>query len=356
MSLDGSSGVRWDRNWRRGLWSKFKPLLFKFDPELVHELSLLLIRGNSWVGGGPNRLLSGRLKTTLPESSRLPVVFGKNFLSRVGLAAGFDKNGHLLPYLPDLGFGFAEVGTVTPKPQLGNERPRLFRDVETQSLLNRMGFNNDGAERVAGRVARAKERLPAEFRVGVNIGKNRDTTQDRVNEDYVLAVGPFRDLVDLVIINVSSPNTPGLRSLQSPEFIGPLVQSVREEVESWKRIPRLLLKLSPEMSLSAELLPLLEGAPGWGVDGWVLSNTLAGSMGSWSGGWSGGRVRDQSRALLKNVREKSPLPIVSVGGIDSAEEALLRIRQGADLVEVYTGWIYAGPSLPMEIARAIAEQ
>jgi dihydroorotate dehydrogenase len=226
--------------WRSDFWEIIRPLLFRLDAEFVHEASIQAIRLFNSFGGGANRLMSGRFRATLPETSRLPQVFGKPFLSRVGLAAGFDKNGLILEALPDLGFGFAEVGTVTPRPQSGNPRPRLFRDQERRALFNRMGFNNDGAEKVAARVAEARERVPSSFRIGVNIGKNRDTPVERAIEDYLLATRPFCDLADLIVINVSSPNTPGLRALQHSDFLRPLLNALRDETASWVRVPKLV--------------------------------------------------------------------------------------------------------------------
>ena len=340
-------------DWRNEFWRIIRPVLFRLDAEFVHEMSIHAIRLFNSLGGGANRLLSGRYRTSLPETSRLPQVFGKPLLSRVGLAAGFDKNGLILEALPDLGFGFAEVGTVTPRPQLGNERPRLFRDSSRGGLFNRMGFNNDGAEKIAARVAEARERIPSSFRVGINIGKNRDTPVERAIEDYVLAARPFSDLADFIVVNVSSPNTPGLRSLQSSEFLRPLLNALRDETGAWVRAPRLLLKLAPELLHADHFEELIQEAPNWGCEGWVLANTLAGTRGDQAGGWSGIPVQMAAREILLKVRSLSSLPIVSVGGIMDRQEAIERISAGADLVEVYSGWIYGGPGMPWDIAKAI---
>ena len=340
-------------SWREATWDHLRALLFRIDAESAHEIGLISIRLMHALGGGPNRLLSGRLLSSPPESTRLPEVFGMPFLSRVGLAAGFDKNAMILPALPDLGFGFCEVGTVTPRPQEGNPRPRLFRDAASGSLFNRMGFNNQGAHRVAARVAEARPDLPSSFRIGVNIGKNRDTPTERVISDYVAAARPFADLADFLVINVSSPNTPGLRDLQKPEFLRPLVCSVRELAETWMIRPKILLKLAPEC-LEAEFLDELASSAGaWGCDGWVLSNTLGGEHQGGPGGWSGTRLQVLSRQILVRMRRLSSLPIISVGGIMDEEEALTRVRCGAELVELYSGWIFGGPSMPLRVSRRI---
>jgi len=325
------------------------------DAETAHELGLISIRLMQAMGGGPNRLLSGRLLSAPPDSTRLPEAFGMPFRSRVGLAAGFDKIGVVLSALPDLGFGFCEVGTVTPLPQKGNPRPRLYRDPASGSLFNRMGFNNHGAVRVAARVADARPRLPASFRVGVNLGKNKDTPREKAISDYVAAARPFAELADFLVVNVSSPNTPGLRDLQNPDFLRPLLLSVRELTESWMLRPRILLKLAPE-SIEADFLEVLaNGASEWGCDGWVLSNTLGGEHLGAAGGWSGNKVRDLSRQFLVRMKELSPLPMISVGGIMDEDEALARVRLGAELIELYSGWVYGGPSLPMRAARKISQ-
>jgi dihydroorotate dehydrogenase len=338
----------------RSIWATIRAPLFHLDAEFVHEAVIRLVQFNAALGGGPNRLLSGKFRGALPESSQLPQFFGKPILSRVGLAAGFDKNAKILKHLPDLGFGFAEIGTVTPRPQKGNERPRLFRDPQAEALMNRMGFNNDGAERVAARVAQAKASLPAEFRVGLNIGKNRDTPEEKAAQDYRSAVEPFKELVDFIVINVSSPNTPGLRSLQNVESLKPIVAEVVSQIQSWVRVPRVLLKLAPELQGDPVFIEILNEVPQWGVEGWVLCNTLAHKYLEKPCGLSGRPLTALSRAMLKEARVHTQLPIISVGGIDSPDEAASRLSLGADLIEIYTGWIYKGPRLPLEISRGLS--
>jgi dihydroorotate dehydrogenase len=279
-----------------------------------------------------------------------------DFGSPVGLAAGFDKDAEILAALPAMGFGFAEIGTVTPRPQPGNERPRLFRDPARASLFNRMGFNGLGAEIVSSNLAEVRPHLPEGFRVGVNIGKNKDTSLDRAAEDYRKAIRPFKDLADYVVINVSSPNTPGLRSLQTVESLTPIVSEVQEELAQWRRTTPVLLKLAPELR-GEDLKAVILALEARKISGWVLTNTLAGTIdtpsGSLAGGWSGGAVTEPARLSLQEVRSISQLPIISVGGILSAEEAQVRLDLGANLIQIYSGWIYRGPTFPRDIKKAL---
>lgn len=341
---------------RERVWRVLKWFFFRLDPETAHRMTARLIRLGIRMGNAPLRIASGASRRkVLPGEA--PQVFGMSFASRVGLAAGFDKDAEMVEGLPALGFGFCEIGTVTPRPQPGNERPRLFREPAREALFNRMGFNGLGATVVAERLAQSKPRLPESFRVGVNLGKNKDTSLENAADDYILAAKAFRGLADYLVINVSSPNTPGLRSLQTVEALRPIVEGVGREIARWTKRPPLLLKLAPELS-GMDLEAVIRGAESWGIDGWVLTNTLGGA---WSkglkqelpGGWSGAPVRDASRASLKQARALTKLPIVSVGGIFDAEEAMARRELGADLVQLYSGWIYRGPGLPFEVSRRL---
>jgi dihydroorotate dehydrogenase len=352
------------RIWR---WLRF--FLFFFDAERAHLWTLFLIQIGNHLGGRPLRWFSGGSAISnrgigagnSSAAEKTTPILGLGFKSRVGLAAGFDKNAEIVSALPHLGFGFAEIGTVTPLPQLGHPRPRLFRDPSQKALFNRMGFNNLGAAVVARNLRRERERLEPGFVVGVNLGKGRDTPLEDAASDYVRALKPFCGLADYVVINVSSPNTQGLRLLQSVEYLDPIVNRVGEELAKWSgRRPPLLLKLAPELTCE-ELRPILESGPGWGVSGWVLTNTL---MGSWShlggqasdqrgqlaGGWSGGVLTTLARDRLREACSMTRLPIVSVGGIVTEDEAQARIDLGASLVQVYSGWIYQGPEFPRKIS------
>ena len=358
------------------LWHFIRFFLFQFDPETTHSLACFILRGLQVFKTRKRRTrieLSGNSpqKKPLPPAPPTPShpltphsppsshVLGLEFQSRVGLAAGFDKNAELLGALPSFGFGFAEVGTVTPRAQPGQNRPRLFRDVAHKSLLNRMGFNNQGALEVARNLENTRPFLPASFRVGVNIGKNKDTPLEEAHRDYVFSASLFKNLADYLVINVSSPNTPHLRLLQSTHFLKPLVQSVLEECARHspsRRTPPVLLKLSPDIH-PQELESILIEAKTWGLGGWVLTNTLPGSLetasGSFQGGWSGGRLTPLSQEKLKQVRSLSSLPIISVGGILNTAEAQDRIQMGADLIQIYTGWIYEGPFFPRQLSKAL---
>lgn len=341
---------------RAALWKLLRGILFRMDAETAHRLTLSLIRLGTHPGGAPLRIASGAERRHRPESE--VQALGMKFRSRVGLAAGFDKDAEILTALPSLGFGFAEIGTVTPRPQPGNERPRLFRDPSRRAIFNRMGFNGLGAAIVSRNLRAALPGLPEGFQVGVNIGKNKDTSLEDAASDYSRAAAEFEGLASYLVINVSSPNTPGLRSLQTAEALRPIVGGVGEVISKWKRRPPLLLKLAPEVR-GEELAQLMPAVEAMGIDGWVLTNTLSGKIVSggheYAGGWSGGLLTEESLSRLREARAISRLPLISVGGIMSPRDALDRIRAGADLVQVYSGWIYGGPSFPAEIGRFIAE-
>ncbi len=338
------------------LWKLLRWFLFQFDAEKAHRATVSLIHTGESLGGWPLKMMSGA--GSVPESATFEVL-GMRFASRVGLAAGFDKDAEIVGALPDLGFGFAEIGTVTPRIQPGNPLPRLFRDPAKRALFNQMGFNNLGAETVSAKLRSVRERgrLPANFRVGVNVGKNKDTPLESAADDYRKATARFEGLVDYLVINVSSPNTPGLRSLQSLTALKPIVEEMSAHLAGWKgRKPPLLLKIAPEIR-DRQLAELIGQAESWGIDGWVLTNTLGGQRAENSlvGGWSGVPVASDSRRSLLEARRHTTRPIISVGGIMDEEEALSRIQGGASLVQLYTGWIYGGPTLPARIARTIAK-
>lgn len=335
------------------LWNGIRRVVFLFDAESVHHF---FVRGLVCFGAtGLGRLLLRLLSGADLESTYRPVIVGGiSYRNPIGLAAGFDKEGKIIPALPHLGFGFVEVGTITPRPQPGNAKPRLFRDSDRLSLFNRMGFNSPGAETVAKNVAnaRASGDLPPDFRIGINLGKNKETPTENAAEDYGLAMRPFRGLADYFVINVSSPNTPGLRALQTVESITKIVDVLRAEMSAWEKKPPIYLKLAPEVSGEA-LEHLLQGERTLGIDGWVLTNTLGGYWKGGKGGWSGGALGSLGRECLERVRGRSRLPILSVGGILERGEIEARLRLGATLVQVYTGWIYFGPRWIRHLLGAI---
>lgn len=349
---------------RSVIWACVRRFLFFIDAERAHRLAISSIRLLMAFGGARVIAIVSGTSARVPPDGAEPRVFGMSFLSRTGLAAGFDKDAEILGALPALGFGFAEIGTVTPRPQPGNEKPRLFRDPPRRALFNRMGFNGQGAAAVSARVERARKNLPPSFRVGVNLGKNKDTPLDEAHRDYGVAARYFRGLADYLVINVSSPNTPGLRSLQAVEALKPVIGAVQEAISGWSPRPPLLLKLAPEVE-GGDLERLIESIERIGVEGWVLTNTLEGSFGSGPGfkargacgplhgGWSGGVLTGKARDSLVRARRVSRLPIISVGGIMTPEEAVSRREAGADLVQIYSAWVYGGPCVPREMDAAL---
>ncbi len=345
------------------LWSLLRWFLFKLDAETAHRATVALIKLGIRLGNLPLRIASGARSRALPAAA--PRVFGIEFASRLGLAAGFDKDAEILAGLPALGFGFAEIGTVTPRPQPGNDRPRLFREVSERAVFNRMGFNGLGATIVSERLAELRPALPSRFRVGVNIGKNKDTPAESAHRDYRTAAAAFEGLCDYLVINVSSPNTPGLRALQAISSLKPIATEVLDCVSGWKTPVPVLLKLAPEIfdasqEVAARPDQLMPAAEEWGIQGWVLTNTRAGSIrvgdSELPGGWSGAPLSLLAREALKSARAITRLPIISVGGIMDGAEAVERIRLGADLVQIYSGWIYGGPSLPSRISSRISAE
>ena len=329
------------------LYSLVKPLLFAVDPELAHDVSLEMLQ---------------QFRRLIPQKQiRKPVqVMGIEFPNPVGLAAGLDKNGDYLDGLGRLGFGFIELGSVTPRAQPGNPQPRIFRLISKQSLINRMGFNNQGVDYLLNR-------LPDErnFVLGINIGKNRDTPVEHSLDDYRLCLDKVYPVADYIAINISSPNTPGLRQLQNEDELSELLgglQDSRRRLEDNHGFRRpLVLKLSPDLDPAA-IPPIAELLRRYEVDGLIATNTtldreaVAGHrLAHETGGLSGTALRERSRqALASFYRELGDdIPIISVGGIDSVDEARQRFEAGARLVQLYTGLIYRGPGLINAINRSI---
>ncbi len=339
----------------RPVWTALRTAIFQWDAETVHHFFVRLIAftGRFWAGRVFLRVIAG---AGLRETSVPVELLGMKFRNAIGLAAGFDKEGLLIQALPHLGFGYVEVGTVTPLPQPGNLRPRLFRDAERFSLFNRMGFNSPGAIEVARNVTRARRSgtLPGDFRIGINLGKNKETSAENAASDYAVAVRPFENLADYLVVNVSSPNTPGLRDLQTVDSLEKIVTAVRTELATWKICPPVLLKIAPELG-GAALEDLIRSETKIGIDGWVLTNTLGGYWKGGKGGWSGGALGTLARDRLESVRSRSRLPILSVGGILQASEAKTRMDRGANAVQVYTGWIYFGLRWIPHLLRTLAK-
>jgi dihydroorotate dehydrogenase len=338
----------------------FRSLLFRLDPETAHRLTLSLIR------------LAGQLPPVRAVLRRLfaapshPVqAFGLTFTNPIGLAAGYDKDGLGWRGLAALGFGHIEVGTVTPRPQEGNPKPRLFRLVEERAVINRMGFPGLGAEFVARQLCQPGGLYPLRLRglvLGVNIGKNKETPLEEAARDYLSLVQTFSPLADYLAINVSSPNTVGLRRLQAwdalQELLSALAAQRRLEVERLGRPVPLLVKLAPDLS-DTELDEALEAILSTGMDGVIATNTTIGREGVRSklaaeaGGLSGAPLRSLSTAMVRKIatRTQRRLPVIGVGGVACARDAQEKLDAGACLVQLYTGLIYEGPALVKQILR-----
>lgn len=329
-------------------YSLAKPLLFALDPEQAHDISLDMLQ-----------LLHPMLRRKRIEK---PVhIMGLDFPNAVGLAAGLDKNADYLDGLASLGFGFIEVGSVTPRAQPGNPMPRIFRLPGKHSLINRMGFNNDGIDRLLQNVGTQ----PRDYVLGINVGKNLSTPLDMALSDYCIGFEKAYLQADYITINISSPNTPGLRDLQDETALAALLAGIGElrlrlEDEHQLRRP-LALKLSPDLDQRG-IPAIAELLRKYGVDCLIATNTtldrdaIQGERhAAEAGGVSGLALRDKSREVLSAFYRElaEDIPIVSVGGIDSAAEASLRIELGAKLVQIYTGLIYRGPGLVNDIARAL---
>ena len=333
-------------SWRLAAYRAARPLLFQADPERIHHLTLreLAVAGHHGLGRALCRLASGA------PAGKPVELMGLRFRNPVGLAAGFDKDGLAIEGWAALGFGFVEFGTVTPRPQAGNPKPRLFRLPKDGALVNRMGFNNAGADALAARIAEARPRLPEGFVIGVNIGRNRDGGV----EDYPTAARAVATVADYLAINVSSPNTPGLRDLEDPERLLELLAMVREVAISCP----LVVKLSPDLTHNrrAEIIRALPDA----AAGVIVSNTTTVRIGQRSrsaaeeGGLSGAPLRPRMLAATAEARRVAGdrLAIIASGGVDSAHAAAAAIGAGADLVQLWTGMIYAGPGLIGEVVDA----
>ncbi len=342
------------------MYRLLKPLLFRLDTEKAHNLT--------FAAGGFAQRIPGFLSLNAavlgkPEANLRRSAFGLDFPSPIGLAAGLDKGARLLPLWKSLGFGFVEIGTVTPRPQDGNPKPRLFRFPEAGLILNRMGFNSEGAEVVARRL----DHRPSGLIVGGNIGKNKTTPEDAALDDYQAAYRLIAPRVDYSVVNISSPNTPGLRDLQAPEKLKPLLEGLlllRKEMGLERQA--LLLKLAPDLALE-DLDALIETVVASGFDGLIATNTtidrgiVSGDLrarveSKGAGGLSGAPMRDKALAVQRRVQEKlaGRLPWIACGGIGSAAQAKESLEGGASLVQIYSALIFEGPGLVMRMNQGLA--
>lgn len=341
------------------LYSKLTPLLFKIPPETAHRLTIQVLR---FMPG----FLFPKSATALParHPTLRSVLWGRNFPNPVGLAAGFDKNAEAVNGLFHLGFGFVEVGTVTVKPQEGNPRPRVFRCPEHNAVINRMGFPNGGVARFKDNLQKFLGKKPRPIGVlGLNIGMNKDQTDPA--KDYTALVRSLAPMADYLTINISSPNTPGLRNLQEKEPLTELLTAVLAEraASCGDHPPPLLLKLAPDLT-DAQLDDIAGVLLALKIDGVILTNTtlsrpeaLPANFAEQKGGLSGAPLTDLSTAIIRRFYAitKGQIPIIGVGGISSAADAYAKIRAGASLVQVYSGLIFQGPTLPAMINAGLME-
>ncbi|MGB5228055.1 MAG: quinone-dependent dihydroorotate dehydrogenase [Eudoraea sp.] len=336
----------------------FRPFLFLLDPEKVHHLSFTIIKLLSKIGfSGFFRFLY------LIDDERLErEVFGIKFKNPVGLAAGFDKNAKLYNELSNFGFGFIEIGTVTPKPQIGNPKKRLFRLKADQAIINRMGFNNLGVFEVIDNL-KGKHNVI----IGGNIGKNKITPNNLATKDYLICFDALFDHVDYFVVNVSSPNTPGLRELQDKEPLTALLIALKRENQVYAQNKQviekpILLKIAPDLT-DEQLLDIIQIVEDTRIDGIIATNTTIARENLKSdcvlveekGGLSGKPLTNRSTEVIRFLSEKSnkAFPIIGVGGIHSAEDAIEKLEAGADLIQLWTGFVYEGPALVNQINKAI---
>ena len=327
-----------------------RPILFSLSAEAAHDLAIRNLRAASSLPS----VLRALERFKPPPNPK--TVFGLTFPNPIGLAAGFDKNGVAIPAWAALGFGFVEIGTVTAKAQPGNPKPRIFRYPEQGALINRLGFNNDGADTIATRLRALREsgRWPA-IPVGINIGKSKVTPIEEAVSDYLYSFRLLASLADYVVLNVSSPNTPGLRSLQEHDALEQLLRAIRNENENSRK--PVLLKIAPDLSLS-ELEQIIATSEENGIAGIIATNTTIDHSAiptSWDqpGGLSGRPLCGKSTEFVRAITSRSRLPLVASGGIFDAESAREKLEAGAQLLQVYTGYVYRGPGLLREIARGL---
>lgn len=327
--------------------------LFKLDPEVVHELTIHQL---AWMGGTPLEVF---FRNKLP--SRPIEVMGLKFDNPVGLAAGLDKDGDAIDAFGAMGFGFIEVGTVTPRPQSGNDKPRIFRVIPAQGIINRMGFNNKGVDNLIENVKKSHYKGI----LGINIGKNKDTPIENGKDDYLVCMDKVYDYAGYIAVNISSPNTPNLRQLQYGEAFDDLLNSLKERqkelAEKHKKYVPLAVKIAPDLS-PEELKQVAEALLRHKIDGVIATNTtLDREMihdmphAAETGGLSGRPLQNKSTEIIRQLHEylKGQIPIIGVGGIDSAMAAREKMQAGAELVQIYSGFIYNGPDLVKNIVNNI---
>lgn len=331
-----------------------RPILFNFDPEKVHYFTFRLIKFLNKIPGTKS-ILKNIYQINHPKLET--EVFGLKFKNPVGLAAGFDKDAKLFQELSNFGFGFIEIGTLTPKPQEGNPKKRLFRLKEDQAIINRMGFNNGGVDEAVIRLQKNKGVL-----IGGNIGKNKLTPNKDAVSDYIYCFNALYDVVDYFVVNVSSPNTPGLRELQDKEPLMALLKTLQTLNQTKPKEKPILLKIAPDLS-NEQLLDIIDIVQNSQIAGVIATNTtiertnLKSNNQNEIGGLSGKPLSKRSTEVIKFLSKHSnkAFPIIGVGGIHSKQDALDKLEAGASLVQLYTGFVYQGPGLVKEINKAIIE-
>lgn len=328
-----------------------RKVLFQFDAETIHELT---IKGLKGTGSTPLNALYKQCVTNKPVT-----VMGINFPNPLGLAAGLDKNGECINAFAAMGFGFIEVGTVTPRPQAGNPKPRIFRLPEANAVINRMGFNNKGVDYLVSQVRAAK----FSGILGINIGKNKDTPDENAKDDYIHCMRKVYDFASYITINISSPNTPGLRSLQYGEALNELLSALKVEqaqlAKQYNKYVPIAVKIAPDLT-EDEVNSIAQSLIDNNIDGVIATNTTLSregveglEHGNEQGGLSGAPVKDKSTTVISILAKAldNKLPIIGVGGIASSHDANEKIVAGASLVQVYTGFIYQGPPLVKDIVN-----
>lgn len=341
------------------MYKQFKNILFQLQPEDAHHFVTRNLK-NYAAFPGVGKLLDKFYQYNQPSLER--EVFGIKFKNPIGLAAGFDKNAEFIEELDHFGFGFIEIGTITPKPQPGNDAPRMFRLVEDEAIINRMGFNNKGVDFAVSKIRELKNR--ENYIIGGNIGKNKLTTNEDAVDDYIKCFNALFDYVDYFVVNVSSPNTPGLRDLQEKEPLLYILNYLQQYNNQNEKSKPILLKIAPDLT-DSQLEDIIDIVLESKIAGVIATNTTISREGLKSdpeivketGGVSGKPLKNRSTEVIRYLSEKSnkAFPIIGVGGIHTAEDAKEKLEAGASLLQVYTGFIYEGPAVVKNICKGLIE-
>ena len=344
------------------MYSIVRSLLFRLSAENAHHFTLKALSTFSSIPGVSN-LMDKKLTVKSKKLER--TIWGIKFPNPVGLAAGLDKNGEVFPEMANMGFGFVEIGTVTPLGQDGNPLPRLFRVVEDEAIINRMGFNNVGVEQMILNIKKGRKRAGGKVILGGNIGKNKITSNEDANQDYLTSFEALYPFVDYFVVNVSSPNTPNLRALQDKEPLTQLLQLLKNSANKKPRSKPILLKIAPDLT-NGQLDDIIEILNSPVIDGIVATNTTIERSGlnispeeiekNGAGGMSGKPLTERSTEIIQYISDRTKKPIMAVGGIMSAKDAMDKFKAGASLVQIYSGFIYHGPQLIQDINKAIIKK